>query len=264
MYNIAHESINDTLIHILLRYKRITEHYSLTIYHSRLDNFLDSSEVIDYSSSMFVSAQLLSLIIPYLALVVITTTPISEFHVPILGLVTFFYLLFSFISRKKTHSDNQTQNLTTSAIILFLVLSVISLTGGTASLFFFLLYFMAFLIAFTAPPEAVFVFAATTVLFYLFLEGRTVESFSLSLHLMSVVLLSPLAYFFGKEFQEQAKQKVEHDRNEQKKESATTNISNDVIEVLKDNRATLSDESVEKLNDILEEAEEIREIDGIK
>lgn len=208
---------------------------------------------------MSITLQYIYLVIPYLLLVVIETTPLKEMHVPIIGFVTFCYLLFSFISRKRTPSENEQTSLFTTAIILFLVLSVISLTGGTHSLFFFLLYFLAFLIAFTAPPETIFVFAASTVLFYLLLEGKQTDSFSLSLHLLSVVLLSPLAYFFGKEYQEQAREKNMLAKLEAETTQVTENISDDIRQVLETDKASLSLESIEKLNDILEESQEIKE-----
>jgi hypothetical protein len=202
--------------------------------------------------------QYLSLVIPYLALTVILTTPLKEFFVPLLGLVTFCYLLISLVARKRSVKSPESQNVLITTLILFLVLSVISLTGGTSSLFFFLLYFIAFLIAFTSFPEAVFVYAALTVLFYVFLEGKVADSFSLSLHLISLVLLSPLAFFFGKEYQEQAREKKDLAQIEQDTTAATEIISKDVTELLKEDGASLSDRSIEKLNDILEETQEIR------
>ena len=208
---------------------------------------------------MSLSTQLVTLLIPYLALVVILTTPLKEFHVPILGLVTFCYLLFSFVGTKVRKNGRENQSFTTTAIILFLVLSIISLTGGTNSLFFFLFYFIAFLIAFTAPAETVFAYAASTVLFYLFFEGKAADSLSLSLRLMSLVLLSPLAYFFGKEYQAQSVERAHLAQIEKNTTEATAAISEDVKEVLAESRASLSSESIEKLNDILEETQEIRE-----
>lgn len=213
--------------------------------------------IYHYCAMASLPSQLLVLFIPYLALVVIETTPLKEFHVPIIGFVTFCYLLYSFFVRKANKGSDSADGLPTSVIIVFLVLSVISLTGGTGSLFFFLLYFVAFLLAFTAPPEAVFIYAALTVFYYLFLEGKGADSFALSLRLISLALLSPLAYFFGKEYQEREAEKQAAAKLAEDTAAATANISDDVKEVLAENRATMSEESIERLNDILEETQEI-------
>jgi len=79
------------------------------------------------------------------------------------------------------------------------------------------------------------------------------------LKLGSLALISPLAYFFGREYKARdiASEKV-NALKERTKEAAD-NISEDIDEVLGDEKANLRQKDVEKLNEVLEETEDLRE-----
>jgi len=61
----------------------------------------------------------------------------------------------------------------------------------------------------------------------------------------SIVLISPLAFFFGREYQKSGQD-----------EEAFEKIEEDVKDVLKSEKGKLEEEDVKKLEDVIEEAEE--------
>lgn len=75
----------------------------------------------------------------------------------------------------------------------------------------------------------------------------------------SFILLSPMAYLVGTQTKYGAKQNQNvEDLKERSKESADT-ISKDVETILKDQKESLPPQDVEKLNEVLEETETLRE-----
>jgi len=73
----------------------------------------------------------------------------------------------------------------------------------------------------------------------------------------SLGLISPLAFFFGREYRKEEVQDEKINKLEQKTEQASNKIAKDVDEVLRKDDLKL--ESVEKLNNILEQTEKLRE-----
>jgi len=80
-------------------------------------------------------------------------------------------------------------------VILLLVIS----TGGLNSPLFFLLYFLMFGLALLFEPLITFSLAITMVLFFLFTPTEK-EPFKEILQLFSLVLITPVAMFFGKQY----------------------------------------------------------------
>lgn len=70
--------------------------------------------------------------------------------------------------------------------------------------------------------------------------------------LSSLLLIAPLAFFFGQDFRKRAK------LSQASKETANV-IAQDVGKVLKEEKQVLKEKDVEKLNEILEKTEELRE-----
>lgn len=161
----------------------------------------------------------------------------------LLGALVFFYIT---VSRFKQSGKF---NL---FILISLVLVLISSTGDISSPFFFLLYLLSFTIGFFFDPKIVFVFAIALIIL-LFPSSLKTDVTRNLLLLFSLFLLSPLAFFLGKSYQEnrKTKKKIETIKKRARK------IENDVEEVLYDDRQRLSDGTAEKLNEALIESEDI-------
>jgi len=183
-------------------------------------------------------------------------SPFSKYSIQLVGLMIFFYILISARNRRKINFVNE------SPFAIFALNSVILLlifqTGGLTSPLFFLLYFILFGIAFVFEANLVFVFAAGVIATFItqVFVGDTIINL---LKVGSFIILSPMAYLVGTQtkFGVKSQQTVE-DLKERTKESANT-ISKDVETVLKDQEENLPAEDVEKLNEVLEETEDLRE-----
>lgn len=75
---------------------------------------------------------------------------------------------------------------------------VVFATGGFSSPLFFLLYFVSFGIAFALEPVSVFIFSLGAALVF-FPSVMTDNVLANSLRLASLILISPLAFLFGRE-----------------------------------------------------------------
>ncbi len=179
---------------------------------------------------------------------------LSEQTVPILGLLVLIYLILS--ARKKGKAfltmggDGPLGIFILNSVILLLIFS----TGSIDSPLFFLLYFLAFGIAFVFEPLTVFVFTIGTISILLPSAGNNSENLLL---LGSLLLISPLAYFFGREYRKSDKKDAEVEAIRERSEFAADEISKDVEEVLKDKN--LDSKDIERLNEILEETDDLRE-----
>lgn len=185
-------------------------------------------------------------------------TPLADYTIQALGFLVFIFLITS--ARKKRFDLGATLGEGSLAIFVLntIILLLIYSTGLFDSTLFFLLYFLGFGIAFVFEPAIVFVFVIGIALVFLeeALQNDVMRNFIL---LGSLVLISPLAYFFGKSYrkseEDQAKlQDIKERTNESAKE-----ISDDVEELLEEEKTILKPKDVEKLNDILEETETLRE-----
>lgn len=75
----------------------------------------------------------------------------------------------------------------------------------------------------------------------------------------SFFIISPLAFFFGKEYRKDEEQQEELEKMKERSKDAADTIAGDVQEVLEKEKKNLKPNDVEKLNDILEETEIMRE-----
>jgi predicted membrane protein len=143
-------------------------------------------------------------------------------------------------------------------ILNTIILLLIFATGNISSSLFFLLYFLGFGIAFVFEPLAIFVFIVGAVLIFLpdTLRG---DVFGNLIKTGSLLLISPLAYFFGKEYRKSDKQEGDIEALEERAAEAANTISEDVEEVIRDEKANLKEQDVQKLNEILEETEDLRD-----
>lgn len=125
-----------------------------------------------------------------------TKNPIlSNYNLQLTALLVILYFILRTFFLKK---ENKTyHNLLLDTIILSaILLLVINITGGLSSPLFFLLYF--YLFAFALLFDQL-VTLLITVLFCLFFS-QEVHSVNAILQIVSVLLFSPLAMFFGKQY----------------------------------------------------------------
>lgn len=146
------------------------------------------------------------IILSTLIVFVILNSPLISYMSIILGLLILILILELLIRKKR----KQQELFVGSYFQIFLVISIILLsifiTEGINSAIFFLLYFLLFGITVMYEPMIIFVFLACM----LFLFGQQAlenQIFSNMLKLGSLLLLSPLAYFFGREFKKKESQK---------------------------------------------------------
>jgi mevalonate kinase len=78
------------------------------------------------------------------------------------------------------------------------------------------------------------------------------------LKLGSLLLISPLAFFFGSQYRKSDQQEEAVEALEERTKEAADTISEDIEEVIKDEKDSLKSEDMEKLNEILEETEDLR------
>lgn len=196
-----------------------------------------------------------------LVVLIITSTPLDSYKAPILGFLIIASVIGIVIKQrsiKKNRSASsgqagqQDQDILSGssievAIITMSLLLIIFMTGGLTSNLFFLLYFLVFGMVFLFLPETVFVLVlGIEVLFFTSLGNG--DLLSNLIRVGSVAFLSPIAYFFGREFQrrEKLEQKI-NDTTGQILEDAQTLLSH-----------TKNDEAVDEIDDIIEKSNELR------
>ena len=86
-------------------------------------------------------------------------------------------------------------------LVALLINIIIFSTGGLNSPFFFLLYFFLFIIAFQNPSSSTLAYS----LFLVLILSQSLNSFTSVITLSSLLLITPLAWFMGKQFSEKAK-----------------------------------------------------------
>jgi len=197
------------------------------------------------------------LIASFLLVFIWEMTTMSLYTIPLLGALIFFYLFFSF--RKKGRGflnlggDNPWIIFTLNTIILLLIFT----TEGVNSPIFFLLYFLGFGIAFVFEPLVVFVFVVGVILIFIpdVLKNDVTNNI---LKMSSLLLISPLAFFFSNEYKKSDKQDEEIIKTKEREEEAGKTIAEDVEEIIEEDK-NLDQDTTEKLNEILEEADDLRQ-----
>lgn len=180
----------------------------------------------------------------------------SEYIVQISGLFIAIYLIISMRKGGKgflTMGGGPLGIFLLNTVIFLLIFS----TGGINSSVFFTLYFISFGIAFVFEPITVFIFATGAVLIFL-PTALTADVTTNLLKIGSLVFISPLAYFFGKEYRKTDLQDEKINALEERTKEAANTISKDVDEIIADEKKNLKEKDMEKLNEILEETDDLR------
>jgi membrane protein implicated in regulation of membrane protease activity len=183
---------------------------------------------------------------------------LNTYTVQLLALMVLAYLITQFVRRKMKKSDAHTSGFPEVFALNTAIFLLIYATGQMASWFFFLLYFLGFGITFIFEPATVFVFALGTVGIFLPEVLKNGGSIGTYIQLGSFILISPLPYFFGKEYQDRQQQDEQIQELTERSNEAGTTIAQDVSDVMHNEKKNLKSEDIEKLNEILEETQDLR------
>ncbi len=124
----------------------------------------------------------------------ISVSSLSNFIPQIIALVS---TIFIFISLFKKHFSLH--------LIAFIISLTVFYTSGLSSPFFFLIYFLLFTVAFQNPPTI----TLSLSLILILLLSQSLDSPESLIPLFSLLLITPLSWFIGKQYLD--KTKVEND-----------------------------------------------------
>lgn len=197
------------------------------------------------------------LLLSFIIIFVWQNSFLATYTVPLLGGMIALYLIIA--ARKKgagflsLGGEGPWGIFLLNTVIFLLIFS----TGSITSPLFFLLYFLGFGVAFVFEPVITFVFVMGAVIVLLpdALQNDVTDSL---IKLSSLILISPLAFFFGREYRQNEKENEEIEALKERTNDSADTISEDIEEVIKDERENLKDKDMQKLNEILEETEDLR------
>jgi len=192
--------------------------------------------------------QSLVLLLSTLLVAVIVFTSLSSYTPLVLLFLGVASLCYALLRRKR----NRGQEMFIGSgkeifVILTAILLIVFLTGGIRSPIFFLTYFILFGIAFIFEPIMI-------VLFLLCLGAVFMpqvlqdDIFGNSLKLGSLIFLTPIAFFFGREYRRREKL-------QEKVKATTESIIEEAEEIL---QTKDKNERLKKAEEIIEEARQLK------
>ncbi|MBI2621015.1 MAG: hypothetical protein HYW63_00010 [Candidatus Levybacteria bacterium] len=179
---------------------------------------------------------------------------LAQYTVPFIGFLVFVFLLVSIRNKQTFNLGGPVNFFILNTIILLLIFS----TGGINSNLFFLLYFLLFAQAFILDQRSVFIFPAAIIIIFwsqIFQDDVSANIIKMA----SISILTPLAYFFGKEFRKNEGQEDELLKEKERTTDSADEISSDVKEVIEEGKEKLSEKQIDKLKNVLEETKSLRE-----
>lgn len=123
-------------------------------------------------------------------------TQLAAFDIEIMA--GLFILLF--IARRFSFFSKKTR-LFESVIFTFIIVGVVTNSGGLTSPYFFLIHFLLFALTLLLEPLIPIIVTITLMIFFAFTISGTVQLLSL-LPLFSLALMTPFALILGKEYEE--------------------------------------------------------------
>lgn len=177
-------------------------------------------------------------------------TPLKDFTFQAIGLLVVIFVALSIVMGRK--GKRLSLNRTVGIIILnTIIVLLIFATGDFSSPFFFLVYLIILALVFVFEPYSIIAFCTGAVLIFIptALQG---DIFSNFIKLGSIILVSPLAFFFGKEFHKSKAEEVA------KHEDIIDEIKKDVKEVL-EKEEKLNKHDRDKLSQAVKKAEKLKE-----
>ncbi len=194
------------------------------------------------------------LLASFVLLYIMEQAKLTSFTPQIIGVLVFLFIILTAGKKRSLTLGGPTGVFVLNTVIFLVILS----TGGLSSSFFFVLYFVVFGIAFVFDPNLAFVFAAGSLIVFLpdVFKANTLENV---VKIASLFIISPLAFFFGKMYRKQDQKEDEVVAVKERASEAADTISKDVSQVIHDEKQTLKPQDVDKLNEILEETEDLRQ-----
>jgi len=138
---------------------------------------------------------------------VLPNTFLIEYDIQIVSVL--FIILFA--TKKYFITPTPYSRLTESVIFTLVVIGVVNSTGGTASPFFFLVYFLLFSLSLILEPIIPIIVTLSIITLYLLAmpENQSLEAL---IPLISIAFLTPFALFMAREHIEAKKSKSENSR----------------------------------------------------
>jgi hypothetical protein len=198
------------------------------------------------------------LILSFVVVFVWHNSPLADYTVSFLGILIVLYMILSLRKRGKGFLNMGGEGPWGIFILNTVIFLLIFATGSLNSPLFFLLYFLGFGIAFVFEPAITFVFVLGAVLIFV-PDALKADTLVNLLKIGSLILISPLAFFFGQQYRTNDQKEEEIEALEERSKDAADTISEDIEEIIKDEKANLKSEDLEKLNEVLEETEDLRE-----
>ncbi len=207
-----------------------------------------------YDKSMKSYYQALLVLGSFLLVFVWQNSQFQAFTVPAIGFLVFMFLIISIRNKHNLNFGGPLNFFLLNSVLLLFIFS----TGGISSSLFFLLYFLLFGAAFIMNPRVVFIFPiAIIIIFWSQIFQNDITSNLIKMG--SLILLTPLAYLFGTQFSKSQKNEDEVLKTKERETSAADEIAEDVGDVIESAKTKLTAKEVDKLNEILEETEDLRD-----
>lgn len=122
---------------------------------------------------------------------------ISSFANFIPQIISLFSIAFIFLSLFKKYFSLH--------LIAFIICLFIFFTQGLNSPFFFLIYFLLFTVAFQNPPTVTLSLSLALII----LLGQSLDSLQSLIPLISLLLITPLSWFIGKQYLDKTKAEID-------------------------------------------------------
>lgn len=154
---------------------------------------------------MKIFAQSLVIILSSLTVLAVVQTPFFPYTPVVLGFIFIIALSYALFRKKRRRNQEILSGANIEIyFILVTALLIVFYTGGIKSVLFFLIYFLLFGITFIFEPPMI-------ILFLLCLTGLFIpeaiqdDIFGNMVKLSSLILLAPIAFFFGREYKKREK-----------------------------------------------------------
>jgi hypothetical protein len=118
-----------------------------------------------------------------------TNSDFSIYTPQLIALISIIFIILLFQKKLSLH------------LISFIIALTVFFTGGLNSSFFFLIYFLLFTLAFQNPPSTTLSYSLVLIL----LLSQSLNSVQSLIPLSSLLLITPLSWFIGKQYLEKVK-----------------------------------------------------------
>ncbi|MBI2031752.1 MAG: hypothetical protein HYT08_04025 [Candidatus Levybacteria bacterium] len=203
---------------------------------------------------MKILLQSLLLLLSFILVFIWQQSPLANYTIQIIGFLIFIYVVSTFAGTKKIKMIFLGGPLSVFILNTIILLFIFS-TGSIASSFFFLLYFVVFALVFVFDPITIAVFCASVIMVFLpdALKDDVTGNF---IRLGSLLLVSPIAFLFGREYQKGADS---DDHLEKEKVEGYVDEIEDTSKDLLEKETPRSPEEIIELKNIVSDAEKIRD-----